>query len=102
MPITLDEPLTIASQQTIKFSHLQIAVTEHLRERHLWSEVVFDVFDENGKKTRQQHVLRFEGEDFNKWWDDFASGGFLYQQLKHIKELNIEIPNDIEDDFKNN
>lgn len=101
MPITIEEPLVIASRQTIKFSHLQIAVDESGRERKLWSEVVFDVFDENGKKTKRQHVIRFTDEDFNKWWNDFSTGGFLYEQLNNIKELNIEIPSNIEDDFKN-
>jgi hypothetical protein len=101
MPLTLEEPLTVANQQTIKFSHLQITVENSPRERQLWSEVVFDVFDENGKNTRKQHVIRYQGEDFNKWWDDFSSGGFLYEQLKSIKEFNIEIPDNIENDFVN-
>lgn len=95
MPITIDRPLILSEVQVKEFDYVRIFKgPEGLR-----AEVGFVIKNEAGAICDSQ-VLTYSGEDYNNFWDNFNNGKFLYEELVKDEE-DVEIPEDIEESFKN-
>lgn len=60
------------------------------------AQVQFAIINELGQRIDVK-VLTYSGKEYDDWWNNFDSGKFLYEEL----ELNVEIPEEVEQEFVN-
>ena len=97
MPIESDKEIVLATSQTVNFRDLHVHKDA---DGLLTAEIGFDVLDENGKRVKS-YQRRYEGEEYNTWWDSFNNGKFLYQEINTTEGLGADVSDDTEDDFIN-
>jgi hypothetical protein len=96
MPLLLNEPIILTQSQDIAVTNVSI-----YKMQDGWkARVFYSTFGTDGKSVKEES-LSYEGDDFNSWWAQFTSGSFLYSQYIQKKNLAIQLPDKIEDDFKN-
>lgn len=96
MTITINRPIVLTEVQTKKFYSVVIARNI---DNKLSATVTFVVLNE-AEEVIKEEVLFYTGEEYNAFWNSFSSGAFLYEELIKNEE-DLELPNDIENDFLN-
>ncbi len=97
MSLEIDQPLIVATSQTIVFSDLQIQNDANLG---LIAVIRFVVKDDQGNQVDTK-TIRYSGEEYNMFWNNFNSGKFLYEQLVTKDTLPVSVPDSVENDFLN-
>lgn len=94
--LTINEPITIASIQNIKFNELHITGGN---EGKLNAVISFIVTNENGEIVDTK-IVRIDVNDFNDFWTKFNTGIFIYEQLSKVG-VKQAIDASVEADFVN-
>jgi len=97
MSITIDQPIVLASAQTITFDQVYIqggAIGK------LSALVTFVVTNEKGERI-DTLALKYEGEDWNVFQKNFNSWGYLYEELVKKQKLDVKIDPKVEESFVN-
>lgn len=98
MSIQIKEAIFLAKEQTIKFERLRIEKdTEYGR---LTAFITFSILNEKGERVGQKD-LDYSGQEFNTFWSGFTSGRFLFEEVVRKENINIEVPQTVENDFIN-
>ena len=105
MPIILNKQKIIAQTQTYKFESVTIAVNSGSvgfspSPRTVSAYVRFGIYDENNKRINEANIS-YTGADYTKFWNDFNSGKFLYDELNIKNNLGLVVPVSVEDEFLN-
>ena len=95
--LEINEKIILANKQIIKFE--RVIIEKPNDEIELNAEVQFGIYNENNERI-DRIFLNYSGAEYNQWWEDFNNGKFLYDELVSKNNLNIEVPEDIENDFK--
>lgn len=94
--LTINEPLTIATLQNIKFDELHITGGN---EGKLSAQITFIVTNEKGERVDTK-LVQIAIADFNDFWTNFNTGIFLYEQLSKVG-VKQAIDASVETDFVN-
>lgn len=95
--IEINTPKILSKTQAYKFKSLQmIAGEEGMR-----AVVVFNLFGDEGQHLGEESIT-YSGADFDAFWASFASGKFLYDELVSKKGFVVEVPAEVEQEFKGN
>lgn len=97
MSIILNEEKKVALSQSFTFDELHIIGGENGK---LEAIVSFVVKNEKGERLAVER-LHYSSEDFNTFWEEFNTGKYLYDRLVEDKELSIEVPEEVEENFVN-
>lgn len=95
--ITINQPKIVAQEQIIKFDECHITGGARGDLRAL---VSFVVENENGERIDNLYI-EYSGSDYNQFWTDFNSGKFLFDELVKEKGLEVDVPNEVEQEFLN-
>ena len=94
--IQSNQPITIIKNLYYSIDHILIQNIDNQ-----WKAVVQTaVKDENGE-SQNTLVNEFTGEEYNQWWNDFNSGEFVIQKIIELNNLDVSIPEKIENEFLN-
>ena len=99
----INKPIVLTSKQTIKINNINIqrvTAPPMVGQSGLMATVKFDVIGDNGKVV-QTKTLTYKPSEFNAFWTDFNSGKFLYEELVEKQNLDVVVPNSVEQDFVN-
>lgn len=90
------EPLIVDQDETVEFQEISI-----IKEKGLVrAKITFGVLNAAGDVLRNEYLI-YNGKEYNKFWEDFVSGKYLYEQLKKQLQLDVDILDKVEDDFIN-
>ena len=95
MSIIINEPIILTESQKKKFHSVYI---ENLGEK-LMAKVIFHVVCPVSGSFIKEEVLTYTGEEYNRFWENFNNGKFLYEELVGNEEITI--PDEIEYEFIN-
>jgi hypothetical protein len=98
MPITINEPLVLSEVKNYKVIQARLNWYNGKGQ----AEVMYGVFDEDGKRiSGQEKTLTYTGAEFNTWWAAFNNGSFLDEELLNHLEIEATLPHDNENYYLN-
>lgn len=93
----INKPLVVAESQDFVFDEVHVTGGA---SGNLTAVVSFVVNDEEGNRIDTK-VINYTGEAFNEFWDGFDSGKYLYEELVAKEELDVVVPDAVEENFIN-
>ena len=94
MTLELNEQKVIAQLQKFQFENLVI----EKQGKNLSANIQFAVYNEKDERIgTQNHTYR--QEEFNRFWSEFTTGKYLYEELVKKSMLTVEVPEIVEEDF---
>lgn len=94
--INIQEQIKI-EQITYKIGNINLINT---RDRGWIAELMFEKFDESNNLIGTKIIAK-TGLEYNTFWNNFNSGGYILELLMQEENLNIDLPETIEQDFLN-
>jgi len=70
------------------------------KDRGWIAEIMFEKFDSNNQSIGTK-VISKSGADYNNFWNNFNSGGYLLELLIQEENLSIQLPETVENEFVN-
>lgn len=95
MVLEIDTPIILANKQQVKVSAVHIDWDSYV------AAIDFSILDEAGNTVKEE-TIQYMPNEFNEFWQNFNSGGFLYQEYVRKKNITLEVaPKDDEEEFLN-